>query len=462
MNSGVFGVRLNQNINRSFLAFLGAIVVLPLVWLWGSYRLEQLSSRLVAVEESRILVARALRDAVDEESGVRDYIEMDEPLGVQSYNLAHPRLVALLSMLPSQFQQAGFTTALPELHDFIRLQNTWERTVAAPLLAKKPPADVLSIEKNGKVLMDGMRDDVLKMHAKGTLAAAVAVKDMTGLLIVAVTLTALWILLVFTLTFILQRRAVRYQNSLVESLVHEREESTRLSQWRSRLLAMLAHDFKSQLTVLIGASHLLEDFPHRRSDPELLASLRNAAYELAQMADNAILLARTQERKIVLQRGAFDIGEVLESVVQRYGNEREFEIHRSSPTVMVDADRLYCARVLDNVIGNAVKYSEKPVSIYLDEDATQVKVSIVDRGIGIAPEELPHIFDEYWRSDRATWKTKGSGIGLFIVRTIMEAHGGSIEVHSTYGQGTTVILTLPRAHVAFPAVEARVTTPALP
>jgi two-component system sensor histidine kinase VicK len=241
---------------------------------------------------------------------------------------------------------------------------------------------------------------------------------------------------------------VRYQNRLVHSLIREREEVAHLSEWRARLLAMLAHDFKSQLTVLIGASHLLEDFPQRRGDEELLASLRNASYALAEMADNAILLARAQERKILLQRTAFDIGEIVDSVIQRFG-DREFHLHRTSPTAIVQADRSYVARVLDNIIGNAVKYSDQPVHVYLEDLPEFIKVSVVDRGIGIMPEELPHIFEEFWRSDRATLKHSGSGIGLFIVKTIMEAHGGSIDVQSEYGKGTTVSLKFPRALTAF-------------
>jgi signal transduction histidine kinase len=167
------------------------------------------------------------------------------------------------------------------------------------------------------------------------------------------------------------------------------------------------------------------------------------------MADNAILLARAQERKIVLQRSVFDVSEVLAGVVQRYGAEREFIVHHGAPTAMVDGDRSYVTRVLDNIIGNAVKYSELPVDVLLHNEEDFVRVTVRDRGIGISESELPHIFEEFWRSEKTSWKQKGSGVGLFIVKTIMEAHGGSITVASTYGQGTTVTLRFPRALTAF-------------
>jgi signal transduction histidine kinase len=105
--------------------------------------------------------------------------------------------------------------------------------------------------------------------------------------------------------------------------------------------------------------------------------------------------------------------------------------------------------VLDNIIGNAVKYSEQPVDVFLDNEDDFIRVTVRDRGVGIPEAEMPHIFEEYWRSDRTSWKQKGSGVGLFIVKTIMEAHGGSINVQSSYGHGTTVTLRFPRALTAF-------------
>jgi signal transduction histidine kinase len=116
---------------------------------------------------------------------------------------------------------------------------------------------------------------------------------------------------------------------------------------------------------------------------------------------------------------------------------------------MVQADRSYVARVLDNIIGNAVKYSDQPVHVYLLDLPDFIKVSVVDRGIGIAPDDLPHIFEEFWRADTASWKRSGNGVGLFIVKTIMEAHGGRIEVESEQGRGTTVSLEFPRALPTF-------------
>jgi signal transduction histidine kinase len=268
-------------------------------------------------------------------------------------------------------------------------------------------------------------------------------------MITAGLLAVLWILIVGAVTILMERRATQRETDLVLSLIAERDAVERLSDWRSRLLAMLAHDFKSQLAVVIGAAHLLEDFPQRRGDPQLLASVRASGYALAEMADNAILLARAQERRLVLQRSTFDISEVVEGVVARYGSQREFHLYSETPTAMIDGDRSYVMRVMDNIIGNAVKYSDEPVDVHVGEESKHVRVAVTDRGIGIAEADLPHIFEEFWRSEKALFSRNGSGVGLFIVKQIMEAHGGSIRVESAAGKGTTVTLRFPRAMTAF-------------
>jgi signal transduction histidine kinase len=430
-------------------AFFIALIVLPLTSLWAIYRAQQLNAQVAAVEETRLLVSRALRYAVDEETGLRGYLATGEPLFLQPQRKAHPALATMLALLPARFKQAGFDGALPELRDFARQHARWYANVVQPLLENPQRPDRVAMVQAGKRYMDRMRADSFAINTKGNAAVQEASRQISRVITGSVVVTALWILLVAALTVLLQRRAVRDQTRLVNSLVHEREEVSRLSEWRARLLAMLAHDFKSQLTVLIGAAHLLEDFPQRRGDTELLASLRSASYALAEMADNAILLAHAQERKILLHRTAFDIGEVVDAVMQRYGGEREFHLHRASPAAMVQADRSYVARVLDNIIGNAVKYSDQPVHVYLLDLPDFIKVSVVDRGIGIAPDDLPHIFEEFWRADTASWKRSGNGVGLFIVKTIMEAHGGRIEVESEQGRGTTVSLEFPRALPTF-------------
>jgi signal transduction histidine kinase len=441
-----------DGLRRSVVAFLIVIIALPLISLWSTYQIRGLSNRMHSMADLRLRIGRTLRLAIDEESALRGYLATGEPLFLQPYNAARPSFDQNVRSLMADFRAADLDEALPTLQEFGRLHDTWQTTVAAPLLRDTTASRSNALERNGNVLMNQMRARVKTLQALSLDAEQSATQKMYDVMVASTAVSVLWIVIVASFLLVFQRRAIQRESNLERSLVRQREEVERLSEWRSRLLAMLAHDFKSQLAVLIGAAHLLEDFPQRRGDPELLGSIRSAGYTLAEMADNAILLARAQERKIVLQQAVFDVSELVNGVVQRYGVEREFIVHHGAPTAMVQGDRSYVTRVLDNIIGNAVKYSEQPVDVHIDNEPDFIRVTVQDRGVGIPESEMPHIFEEYWRSDRTSWKQKGSGVGLFIVKTIMEAHGGSINVQSSFGHGTTVTLRFPRALTAFTQV----------
>jgi len=113
------------------------------------------------------------------------------------------------------------------------------------------------------------------------------------------------------------------------------------------------------------------------------------------------------------------------------------------PPVRADPDRL--DRILTNLIGNALKYSQDRVSVHADADdgGASVRVSVADRGKGIGDGDLPRIFDRYYRGQRH--EGEGLGLGLFIVRKLVEAHGGRIWAVSRPGEGSTFTFTLPVA-----------------
>jgi len=116
--------------------------------------------------------------------------------------------------------------------------------------------------------------------------------------------------------------------------------------------------------------------------------------------------------------------------------------------VVVDVDRSRVRQLILNLVENAVKYTPRggSVSVRLVTGDGRVALSVADTGIGIAPGDLPHIFDRFWRADTARTRTgerAGTGLGLAICKWIAEAHGGAIDVHSRPGRGTTFTVTLP-------------------
>jgi two-component system sensor histidine kinase BaeS len=114
--------------------------------------------------------------------------------------------------------------------------------------------------------------------------------------------------------------------------------------------------------------------------------------------------------------------------------------------LVIMADPLRLRQVLDNLVANALRYvpSGGSVAISATRQGQEVAITVADTGTGIAAEDLPHVFDRFWRADKSrTRSTGGSGLGLAIVRKLAEAQGGSVDVASTLGKGTTFTLRLP-------------------
>ncbi|MCJ7580186.1 MAG: HAMP domain-containing histidine kinase, partial [Candidatus Aminicenantes bacterium] len=123
-------------------------------------------------------------------------------------------------------------------------------------------------------------------------------------------------------------------------------------------------------------------------------------------------------------------------------------LESTSENLFVQGDRETLEQVFSNLISNAVKYNRPggSVTITIKDEDESIIVEVQDTGIGIAPEHLPFIFDQFYRVNRKEGqKTKGTGLGLSIAKKIVEAHGGSIQVASAQGKGSTFSVTLPKA-----------------
>jgi signal transduction histidine kinase len=139
----------------------------------------------------------------------------------------------------------------------------------------------------------------------------------------------------------------------------------------------------------------------------------------------------------------------------------DLDVEPGTPAVMIDPDAL--RRALQNLVGNAVKHAGDGgwigVSVARDADARRVRLSVADRGPGIAPEDLPHVFDPFYRGRRAVDRqVQGNGLGLSLVKRIAEAHGGRVRVTSVPGEGATFTIAVPAASGA---AEAAANAPAL-
>jgi two-component system OmpR family sensor kinase len=222
-----------------------------------------------------------------------------------------------------------------------------------------------------------------------------------------------------------------------------------------RFTADASHELKTPLTVL--RSGIERSLTHPKASPEMLETLEETLVEvnrMAELVDSLLTLARADEGRAPLHLDDVDFRALLTELQETaglLGEQAQVEVSVTVPSdpVRMRADRSRLRQLCMNLLTNAVKYT--PTDGHVDVEAEVVDDRVVlrvrDTGIGIAPGDLPHIFDRFWRADAARSRTgtrPGAGLGLAISKWIAEAHGGTIEVQSRPGRGTTFTVTLPR------------------
>ncbi len=214
---------------------------------------------------------------------------------------------------------------------------------------------------------------------------------------------------------------------------------------REDLLRAVSHDLRNPLQIVVLQAQRLQrqaDDPARRPAGAILAASRRMDRMLRDLADAARsegIGIELTARPVPLRPFVTELLDLSDGAMeaQRVDNAVPQEL----PSVLADPDRL--DRILANLLGNALKYSRDRVVIDARPNATDVHVSVSDRGPGIAADDLPRIFDRFYRGQRH--EGEGLGLGLFIVRKLVEAHGGRIWAESRAGEGSTFTFTLPIA-----------------
>lgn len=232
------------------------------------------------------------------------------------------------------------------------------------------------------------------------------------------------------------------------------EETQRL---RTALLASLGHDLRTPLTGIQGAAGTLREAwdkltPETRAD--LLDSIEQDVGRMTRFLANITELTRLESGQISPRLARVPVAEAVETAITRLAGEPFVAVNLPDPEPVAVADPALLEQVLVNVLENAVKYapSGSLVSVRGSLEGSTVCISVADEGIGIPADDLPHMFDSFFRARRGDRVAPGTGLGLAIARGMIEAMGGRIEAHSPRPDlpadglpGTVVTIRLPRA-----------------
>jgi signal transduction histidine kinase len=233
-----------------------------------------------------------------------------------------------------------------------------------------------------------------------------------------------------------------------------------LERTKEEYIGLISHDLRSPLAAVLGSAQLVRRKLRQGHDPSGALQWTDAIIDHARQMDGMIqeLLesSRLTSDRVVLHMAPSDLIDLVSKIAERLGSPADRArirtvVTQPPPPIRCDAERI--ERVVTNLVTNALKYSpaETPVVIGIGREGPDALVSVADRGSGIQPADLPQLFERFYRTGTAVRTDPGGlGLGLYIARLIVEAHGGRIWAESTVGKGSTFQFTLParRRHSA--------------
>ena len=247
------------------------------------------------------------------------------------------------------------------------------------------------------------------------------------------------------------------EDALRGILERERQTANRLrelDQMRNQFVAMVAHDLRSPLTVIAGFTQLLRSewettSPERRVD--FLDRIDRSVRGLQSLLDDVLQVSTIESGELVYDIAPTDVGAILRGVVEQLVAPTEMarvviDAPNDLPLAMADERRVW--QVVGNLVSNAIKFSPSgsPIEVSARLDEGEVYVSVRDHGPGVAPEDQPRIFERFSQLPIASRLAEsGTGLGLFIAKSLVEEQGGSIGVESEPGQGALFWFALPAA-----------------
>ena len=236
------------------------------------------------------------------------------------------------------------------------------------------------------------------------------------------------------------------------SLEQEQNRRVAVEKFQSELLSLASHELRSPLTTIRGYAHtLLREFGKlgEATQREFLEAIAVESDRLSHMVSELLDMTQIDEGRLRLQRQAVDPGALCHQAVRaathpELRHSLRVEVDPGLPRVLADPDRIHQA--LGNFLSNAIKFSAETTEIVVGARKTDdsVEFYITDRGVGIPREEQAHLFTRFHRAANAHGgDTPGAGLGLYIAKGIIEAHGGTVGFQSELGKGSTFSFTLP-------------------
>jgi len=223
------------------------------------------------------------------------------------------------------------------------------------------------------------------------------------------------------------------------------------AEFQHRFVDILSHEIGTALTTVTGQAYRLTKLSEKLSPHDVVVraeKIRRAADGIRAIISRIQFASALGDGTIPAGHDSINLHAVIAELMERQKEEQRdgrIELDVCPGPLLVEGDAMLLRHVFENVIANSIKYSppNAPISIGIKEDGSVIRVAIADRGSGISPDELPRVCTPYFRGENSRG-IRGTGLGLYLVARIVEAHRGRLLIESKVDQGTTVIIELPR------------------
>lgn len=244
----------------------------------------------------------------------------------------------------------------------------------------------------------------------------------------------------------------RLNNELVDmqrELAKKNAQLTQLNQEKNRFLGIAAHDLRNPLHAILMLSDFLLDECTEGEQKEFLEEIRSSSTFMARLIDDLLDVAKIESGQVALELAMCDINDLLEATIKRQNlmaSRKQVEINlvgQPLPPALIDISKI--EQVLNNLIGNALKFSLPggQIDVRVRAADERFEIEVQDWGVGIPPEIQSRLFTAFAKGQTGTAGERSTGLGLVIVKRIVQAHGGEIHVESRLGEGSTFTVQLP-------------------
>jgi signal transduction histidine kinase len=235
-------------------------------------------------------------------------------------------------------------------------------------------------------------------------------------------------------------------------IMHDVTSERRIDRMKSEFISTAAHELRTPLSSIIGYSELLLSQSGNLDEEERksLDYINRKAWNLSKIVDELLDVSRIESgHALPLEKTSCDLNALLRQAVDTAGKltgKHRFDLQVAEVPALLAVDVGKIEQVLENILGNAVKFSPQGGVIRVTgrDQADEYRITVEDEGIGMTQEQVGKVFDKFYRADTSNTAVEGTGLGMSIVRHIVDAHGGHVEIESQKGRGTRVVVGLPK------------------